>query len=249
MVVIPILLAFSFRQRQLLARIGLWGVLALLVLALGRTMALGAWLGLSLVLLSVMLVGDTTVRRTGLMLLAVTLLTFSWFTHYGDVLQDALSAKFGLKRAGRLPTASMFDIGTSDRWMMWQAAWRMIQDRPVLGHGLNTFMANYLAYRVGGQAQPRYAHNCYLQVAAETGMVGLVLFAGLLWAFFAQLVAGLRRSHTRSETILLGLFAGLLAFAAQAGIDTNFYALRQAALFWTLAGLALGLSVKSVQAE
>ena len=38
------------------------------------------------------------------------------------------------------------------------------------------------------------------------------------------------------------VWAGLVAFAAQSAMDTHFYALRQAALFWMCAGLAVGLS-------
>jgi hypothetical protein len=39
------------------------------------------------------------------------------------------------------------------------------------------------------------------------------------------------------------VLAGLTGFVLQSAIDTNFYALRQAALFWTLAGLGLALSL------
>jgi putative inorganic carbon (HCO3(-)) transporter len=124
---------------------------------------------------------------------------------------------------------------------MWQAAIGMVRDRPLLGHGLNRFMAIYLDYWVGGQHQPRYAHNCYLQMAAETGLVGLAAFLALLWTLVAHLAAGARRLTSKEQILLLGLLGGLLVFAAQAAIDTNFYALRQAALFWTLAGLAVGL--------
>ena len=125
---------------------------------------------------------------------------------------------------------------------MWQAAVGMIKDRPVLGHGVNTFMANYLHYWVGGEKQPRYAHNCYLQVAAETGLVGLASFLALLGLLFAQLLRTVRHLQSNEQLMLVGLIGGLVAFVIQAGVDTNFYSLRQAALFWTLAGLALGVS-------
>jgi O-antigen ligase len=140
---------------------------------------------------------------------------------------------------------SLSDVGTKDRVFMWQTAWHMIQDRPVLGHGINTFMANYLTYWVGGEQQPRYAHNCYLQMAAETGLVGLAAFLWLLWLAFARMGRALTRAPASGDrTILAGLVAGLLAFAIQAGYDTNFYAMRQVAIFWVLAGLAVGLSAR-----
>ena len=133
-------------------------------------------------------------------------------------------------------------MGKTDRWVMWAAARGMIRDRPWLGHGVNTFMANYLTYWVGGEQQPRYAHNCYLQMAAETGLIGLSAFLLCLAALARRWIAGVRALAAPQRTWLLGLSAGLAAFLVQAAIDTNFYAMRQAALFWVLAGLALGLS-------
>lgn len=145
-----------------------------------------------------------------------------------------------------LAVITFTDPGVKDRWYMWQAGWRMVCQRPVMGLGLNTFMANYLSYWVGGEQQPRYAHNCYLQMAAETGFIGLGIFLALLVVFFRQCRHGL---HLRSDaglvrSSLLGLLAALTAFAVQAAADTNFYALRQATLFWTLAGVAMGLTVR-----
>ncbi|MBI4341307.1 MAG: O-antigen ligase family protein, partial [Candidatus Omnitrophica bacterium] len=137
------------------------------------------------------------------------------------------------------------EFGKVDRWVCWVAAMRMIQDRPVLGFGLNTFMANYLDYWVGGERNPRYAHNCYLQMAAETGYIGLTAFLLLLGFLFVRIVSGWRQASPPQQVLLAGCMAGLMAFAVQAGIDTNFYSLRQAALFWVIAGLAVGLSVRS----
>jgi len=125
---------------------------------------------------------------------------------------------------------------------MWQAAGGMIKDRPLLGHGINTFMANYLTYWVGGERQPRYAHNCYLQMAAETGALGLVAFLALLWGMGVQVRRGVRTTTSRERFLLLGLATGLLAFVIHAAVDTDFYSLRQAALFWVLAGCAVGVS-------
>ena len=225
MVIIPVLLFYSIRCQRSTRHALQWLVL-LLVVCLGRTGALGAWVGLCVGLLAI--VGrNATIRRYGLLMLVGLLLACGFF----------------LQRQGRLAMVfSGDDTGKIDRWVMWQAAIGMIRDRPVLGHGLNTFMANYLDYWVGGERQPRYAHNCYLQVAAETGLLGLASFLGLLGVLFARLASGLRRVGPDDHVVLFGCLVGLLGFATQASIDTNFYSLRQAALFWTLAGLAVGIS-------
>ncbi|MDP3722438.1 MAG: O-antigen ligase family protein [Candidatus Omnitrophota bacterium] len=229
MVVIPTLMAFATVRRKA-NRWPLWGVILLLSACLVRTKAVGAWLGIGVGLL-MMVVLKTTVRKPALVLL-VTL---------------ALSGGTVLSLGGRFKAVqSLSDIGMLDRWHMWQAALKMIGERPVLGFGLNTFMANYLDHWVGGQQLPRYAHNCYLQVAAETGLPGLLTFLALLYLFFARVLGALPRLRPNDQSVLVGLTAGLLAFAVQSAVDTNFYALRQAALFWVLAGLALGLSSRSV---
>ena len=59
-------------------------------------------------------------------------------------------------------------------------AWVMLMDRPLLGVGLNNFSYLYQDYSkslgLAPSARNRSPHNLYLEVAAETGVVGLVVF-------------------------------------------------------------------------
>ena len=232
MVIIPLLLTYTLVHRKGTRRF-LWILVLTLMVCLGRTEAIGAWFGLGV---SIVVIGSRSpiLQRTALLVCAGVLLIGGIF----------------LLRVGHFHrTYSMADIGKRDRLVMWQAAMGMIRDRPILGHGVNTFMANYLRYWVGGERQPRYAHNCYLQVAAETGLVGLVSFVALLWLFFRRLFAVMRHAMSKDGLLLAGFGAGLLAFAVQSAVDTNFYSLRQAALFWIVAGLALGLSGRASPAR
>jgi len=229
MVAIPLLFSVVLTWRGW-RRVAGSALIVGLMMCLGRTAAIGAWMGLC-VGLAGMVFASRAMRRLGAVSLIILMVGgVTWFQYVGR-----LDRQF-------LPT----DIGPSDRWVMWQAAVGMIKDRPVLGHGLNTFMANYLTYWVGGERQPRYAHNCYLQVAAETGITGLVTFLVLLGVLFWRLIARVRRLAGHPQILLWGFCVGLLAFITQAAVDTNFYSLRQAALFWVVAGLALGLSERDV---
>lgn len=138
---------------------------------------------------------------------------------------------------------------------MWSTGWAMFLDQPLLGHGINTFMSNFEAY-AGGSRSPAYAHNCYLQIGAETGLLGLGSFF-----FFLLCLGNVCRRALRREPgslpprllelrpVLTGLAGGVLAFLVQSVFDTNFYALRQAVLFWSLAGMILGLSGLFLQTE
>jgi putative inorganic carbon (HCO3(-)) transporter len=232
MVLIPILWAYAITRRGIWQYV-LWGLLLSLGWCLARTHALGAWLGL---LVALLMIGGTW---AGMM---------RWYRWMSVAAVGVATATLWIYRDGMTHfLGSLSDIGIRDRWVMWQAAMGMIRDRPVLGHGLNTFMANYLDYWVGGEYMPRYAHNCYLQVAAETGLLGLAAFLTLLIVLFVRLLKRTHRSSGDQQVLLCGLTVGLLAFALQAALDTNFYSLRQAALFWTLSGVAVGLSVPATE--
>ena len=226
MVAVPCLTAFAVTRRGWFRWL-IGGVVLAAVGCLGRTMAFGVWLGVGLAALAMAAAGPPALRRGVLLMAAATVLSVGFFLHRTGMFREVVT---------------LSDVGTSDRVVMWQAAVNMIKDRPVLGHGVNTFMANYLKYWVGGERQPRYAHNCYLQVAAETGLIGLASFLWLLWVLHRTLWSSIRGSPADGRTLLVGVWAGLVAFAAQSAMDTHFYALRQAALFWMCAGLAVGLS-------
>lgn len=233
MVIILFLLGLAAAVPRRRVRAALWVLMVALLLCLGRTLAFGAWLSFGAAL-AWLIWREPALRRPALVTGVVIL----------------FAAGFFVLRRGYWTVLSLSDVGTKDRVFMWQDALRMIQDQPILGHGINTFMANYLQYWVGGEQQPRYAHNCYLQMAAETGLVGLAAFLWLLWRVFAKIGRGLQAARGSGDRLLLaGLAAGLLAFVIQAGYDTNFYAMRQVALFWVLAGLAVGQSSRVARAD
>ena len=197
-----------------------------------RTASQGAWLGLA-VGLAVLFVFVRRLRMPLVLCTAAVLVMGAWLLATGHL-------------RGSLDTLA---LGMQDRLYMWQAAVRMIQDRPILGHGLNTFMANYLEYWTGGEWQPRYAHNCFLQLSAETGLGGLAtclwLLGAVMWSWWRTIRSLPDSAPTR--LMVLGLGAGLLGFLVQSAFDTNFYSLRQATLFWTLAGFTTGLALDTLQ--
>ena len=64
--------------------------------------------------------------------------------------------------------------GDPDRWHWWAGALRMIFDRPWLGVGPGAFGEAYPAYRAGVWGlNTLYAHNFFLELWAERGVVGV----------------------------------------------------------------------------
>lgn len=71
------------------------------------------------------------------------------------------------------------------RFGLWMRAWEMFKTSPIIGHGLGS----YSVYATETDAITTSAHNYYLQIAAEFGIVGLVLYA---FAFAAGGLLALR---------------------------------------------------------
>ncbi len=80
-----------------------------------------------------------------------------------------------------------------ERWGNWQVALHEISDRPWTGVGWGAYGAAYPQYQEAGMNQTRFAHNSYLQLLAEGGLLTApFLFLFLVWAGrrFARLGPG-----------------------------------------------------------
>ena len=138
------------------------------------------------------------------------------------------------------------DPSSLDRKTIWQVAVRMIKEKPLFGQGLSTFMGNFARfgkdyYYLKHGIIP-YAHNCYLQIAAETGIVGLASFLVLLGTFFVHTIKSLAKIKDRFyHAVLTGVSAGIIVTLVHSAVDTNLYSLQLSVLFWVMLGLNAAL--------
>ena len=124
----------------------------------------------------------------------------------------------------------------------------MIQDSPWLGHGINTFMQIFEAYRTD-RGNPAYAHNSYLQLAAETGLLGLVSFLWIFVNLFRSFLARLANHEMKNDNLVLlamGLVSGIFAFLAHSFVDNHFYSLQLSVYLWFMVGL-LFVMIKEIK--
>jgi putative inorganic carbon (HCO3(-)) transporter len=136
------------------------------------------------------------------------------------------------------------DAGSIDRRGLWTIAWNMIKERPIFGHGIGTFMHNFRKYDTIGYAHSvSYAHNCYLQMAAEIGISGLLAFFWIIFILFKNSLARIFECNTISiDTMLLGLISSLGAFLVHSTFETNLYSLDLGTLFWIILSLTVSVS-------
>lgn len=160
----------------------------------------------------------------------------------------------GLNRAiAKLQTAGT-DNTSQQRINAWHVAKTMADERPVVGHGLGTYKILYFKYLVktfNGQPIPpsmhhRYvqAHNDFIQLAGETGYLGLILGLVLLFGFAGGGTWWMLKhpSAELSERMLvLGGVAGVVAMAGSAIFGFPFHIASSSALAVGVAGLAGGV--------
>jgi O-antigen ligase len=94
------------------------------------------------------------------------------------------------------------DTQGEDRITLWHEAWHVAGDHPVFGLGTGGFGSLSDLYN--------YPHNIVLEVAAELGVVGVILLGAIVWTGAAQAYRAWRASDRRVEA---GFALALLAYA------------------------------------
>lgn len=130
--------------------------------------------------------------------------------------------------------------GDADRFIVWRGALKMIKEHPFLGLGLGTFMSYFREY-VSKVLLIQYAHNCYLQIWAESGIFALLSFVLFAVSVFYQGIKALRFNGSPSP-LLLGLICAFFGFLIQIFFDSQLYSLQLAVLFWFMAGFIIAIA-------
>jgi O-antigen ligase len=135
-----------------------------------------------------------------------------------------------------------FIAGTNvdTRELRWQAAARILAEHPVLGVGPGEFRDGYAAASHNAEVdeQTPVAHNMYLEVAAELGMPGFVLFLGLIATAVVASERALRASADRRE--MVAVQASLLAVAVASTFLSEQYYLP----LWLMIAVACAAEVR-----
>ncbi len=130
----------------------------------------------------------------------------------------------------------------ANRLGIWQDTLGVVRDFPLTGTGLNTFGTVMLAYQtVDPRLSFRAAHNDYLQLASEGGLLlGLPLILTIV-AFGRQVAIRLRERPGGRGThwLRVGAVTGLAAIGLQETVDFSLQMPGNAALFVVLAAIAV----------
>lgn len=107
-----------------------------------------------------------------------------------------------------------------ERMAHWQAALGMWRDHFWLGVGLGCYEPAYPAYRLANWPLALgHAHNAYLNLLAETGLLGLSVYLLWLGLWGGHLVVALRRQTGWRRGLALGLVGAWTQFVVHSLVD------------------------------
>jgi O-antigen ligase len=151
---------------------------------------------------------------------------------------DAVAARFG----------SADPATVNERLPIWRDTWRVVTDFWLTGSGLNTYGVATLFYQTSVPGfHLREAHNDYLQLAAEGGLLLGVPIVCAVAALVREIRLRFVDSSGSSYWIRLGAVTGLGAIALQSTVEFSLQMPGNAALCAVLCGIALHRDPRSAR--
>jgi tetratricopeptide (TPR) repeat protein/O-antigen ligase len=180
------------------ARVLLGGAVLVLALALALTLSRAGIVSAAAGLLAMLAVAVSS-RARGRAVLPILAVVFGIAVYVGWVGLGSMAERFA---------EIVREPGSELRWKIWQATLSVVADAPLAGVGLGAYADGVSLYRpaeVPGEKIIDYAHNDFLQLLAETGLLGLMI---ALWALVALLTFTVRRWRARRNPLVRALVLG-----------------------------------------
>lgn len=256
----PAALYLTFRKSSWGFKAIAGAMLAILTLATVLSYTRAAWLSLvgagAVYLIYLFRWSKTTVWSLAVLAVLIAVFNFSWISSKFE--RNTTDSSDDLNEHIASVTNVSTDASNLERINRWNSAIRMFQDRPILGHGPGTYMFLYAPYQkpsektiISTNAGNRgNAHSEYLGPLAESGVLGLLTFLGLIISVIAVAVnAYARTQNSTLKSLVRVALLGLITYFLH-GFLNNFLDMDKAsAPFWGFFALLASISVKSKAVE
>ncbi len=127
------------------------------------------------------------------------------------------------------------------RILMWKDTLQMIKSEPVLGHGPGSYRWMHPPHKSWpSDLWLTFAHNEYLHLASDYGVVGAILLgAALAWCLLRLLIFYRKISRERDAYLIAGLVGALVASMGHAFFDFNYHVFALNHLLFLFAGVVM----------
>ena len=184
----------------------------------------GAWSAVSPVLLIIFAYYFRQHKRMVLccfIVLAFMGMGFVQQTHFSDRLKSITSTSYQ---------------SNTERLLIWQSAYNMFHDYPILGVGLGQYKDSYQQKYISPKAKEPYlthAHNNFLQMLAENGLIG---FLGFLGMYGSIIIFSLKKFFQEHNPYSFMICTSVIALMLQGLTEYNFGNSAVMKVFWLVQG-------------
>jgi len=258
-IAVPIFLTAKNRIRKILLLIGILTMGATLIFTFTR----GSYLGFGVAVIFMFFLfllsrGKSFIKdnkRLFIIILIVIIAVASLFTLPNPLNKPGTTISKLKERVSITKLAN--EISFRRRMATWKLTTLMIKDRPLLGSGIGTFKYNTLKYQAiffeQGDNRSLYphgfadkAHNEYLQLWAELGIVGLAIFIWLIIAYFNYGISNLKRERNeQKQGVMIGLMGAVVAVLVDGLFGFPLHLPATIVLFWLAIGLTVVMELKN----
>ena len=236
--VIPILLSLFFIARNIFVKSILLVLTILCIISMIVTYSRGGWLSLlgSLFLFAALNIKKIKINLKLIFIIAIIgcILAFS---------SIFINPHIGMQRLQTIVAELSPQTRTVSGNLRLQAAQnslKMIKSFPLFGVGPGAFGASYYAFQTSPWLYSRYAHNHFLHTAAEVGLPGFFLFAGLFITVFITIIKKRKKLvGPKTNPLILGLLAALFGSFLHSFIDFDWSIISLYSIFWILLAILL----------
>ncbi len=227
----------------------------ILLIAIGMSWSRGAWVGLGAALLIMAFFIPRQARLGLLLFLSIGgLALLIWFSGLlpQSIVQrlETSTAEFFAFEDVRGVDITPDNFAIAERLAHWQAAINMITVHPFLGVGFGNYATVYPNYQLINWNEPLgHAHNYYLNIFAEAGIIGLLGYGKVWITIFYQSWKATSHPDTLSRLVIIGLIGAWVYISVHSFFD-NLYVnnlFLQIAVMFSLMALLLREAKSSVR--
>jgi len=252
-IAVSLLFASKNKMKKLLLLIGILAMGSSLILTFTRGSYLG--FGVSLIFMSFLFLisrGKNFIKRNKKIFIAILVIIIIITSLF--IIPNPLN-KSGTtigKIKSRISISQLTqDASIKRRIATWKFTVLMIKDHPLLGSGIGTFKYNTLIYQAEffeqGENRSLYphgfadkAHNEYLQLGAELGIIGLGIFIWLMICYFNYGIKILRKIKDEyKQGIIIGLMGAVVAVLIDGLFGFPLHLPATIVLFWLILALTI----------
>lgn len=215
-------------------------ILSMLILSgLLLTFSKAGWVIVIVLLLMLVVLLPSGIRRGILTKLVVLTVLAALFTLVGFLFLPEFKAALARLLSQQITLASF-----KGRIDFWESSIKIFMAYPFLGSGLGTFASIFPQFQVSGNYS-QHAHNTYLEMFAEVGLIGGFIFILLLGTSWIRSVYSCwRKKDEKDKAITIGLIVGAFGFILHNMLDYDWYVPATGLFFWAYLGLSLSLDRK-----